>query len=189
MGLEELKPQRNRVIGIDCSSKSIAYGIFDDDLPAECGEVFFEGKDVYQRLNSARQVTQELVDKGILVGDYVAIESAVMVNNREIVIKLAYVLGAVLAVLMQNDMQVITVAPISWQSKIGVPNLTPTERKEIKEKYPDKSVTWLKAEGRRMRKQRIMDIAKTMFKMPTDSDNISDAIGLSFYANKELTRR
>src|ERR1044071_4025778 len=93
------KRKASRVIGIDCSTNSLAYAVFDEGKPVTCGEVFFNGADVYERLNDARAKTQELVEEGILVGDYIGMEAAIGGKSTEVTIKLSYVYGAVLSVL------------------------------------------------------------------------------------------
>lgn len=190
MGYEQLtKRKASRVVGIDCSTNSLAYAIFEDDKPVACGEVTFEGADVFERLNDARRKTQALVDAGILVGDYIGMESAVAVKNVQVVIKLAYVYGSVLGVLMQNKMQVNVVPPITWQSYIGNPNLKKDEKDAIKAENPGKSVTWYSNKGRSLRKERTLEFSRQFFTIPNDSDNIGDAIGVAYYVSKVLTKR
>lgn len=190
MGLADLsKKKAKRVVGIDCSTNSLAFAIFEDGEPVQCGEVFFDGADVYERLNDARKKTQGLVSAGVLVGDYVGMEAAVNVKSIQVAIKLAYVFGAVLSVLMQNKMKVEVVPPITWQSAIGNPNLKKDEKEKIKRDNPGKSVTWYSSEGRRIRKQRTLDFARKYFTIPGDSDNVGDSVGIAWYVSEVLTRR
>lgn len=183
-----VKVKGTRVIGIDCSTNSLAYAVFDNQKPVVCGEVTFQGSNVFERLNDARTKAQALVDLGILKGDYIAIESAIMVRNVQVAIKLAYVYGAVMSVLMQNKMRVEEVAPISWQSYYGVPNLKKEEKEQIKNDFPDKSKTWYQNKGREIRKQRILDKSKEFFSIPSDSDNVGDAVGIAYFTMNKLTR-
>lgn len=190
MSLENLnKKKASKIIGIDCSTKSLAYAIFEDDKPIECGEVFFDGSNFYDRLNSAREKTEELVITGTLVADYVAIEKAVYVSSQDVAIQLAYFFGAVLSVLTKYTPEVINVAPITWQTAIGVPNLKTPEKNLIKTQNPNKSDSWYKAQGRKIRKDRILKIAEKNFAIPSQSDNIGDACGLALYASTTLTHR
>lgn len=182
------KKKAKRVIGIDASTNSLAYAIFDDGKAVACGEVMFNGSNVYERLNDARLKTQILVDQGILVGDYVAMESAVMVNNRAVVIKLAYVYGAILGVLMQNKMQVETVTPLQWQSYIGNPALKKAEKEKIAHDNPGKTATWYKAQWRETRKQRTLVFARQFFTIATGSDNVGDAVGIAYFCSRVLTQ-
>lgn len=183
------KRKAGRVIGIDCSTQSLAYAVFENGKPIICGEVFFKGADVYERLNDARRKTQALVDTGILVGDYVGFEAAIAGKSGAVTIKLSYVYGAVLSVLMQNKMQVTTVAPVTWQSFIGNPLLKKAEKEQLRLDFPGQKASWYLAKGRSIRKQRTLDFARRYFSIPTDSDNVGDAVGIAAYTNEELTRR
>jgi Holliday junction resolvasome RuvABC endonuclease subunit len=190
MGYADLiKRQAGRVIGIDCSTQSLAYAIFDDGKAVACGEVRFNGADVYERLNDARRKTQALVNSGVLVGDYVGMEAAIAGKSNQVTIKLSYVYGAVLSVLMQNKMQVVTVAPITWQTYIGNPNLKKNEKAKLREDNPDRKDSWYQNEGRKLRKQRTLDFAKKFFTIPGNSDNVGDAVGIAYYTSEALTHR
>jgi Holliday junction resolvasome RuvABC endonuclease subunit len=184
-----------RTLGIDCSTKSVAYACFEGDTPLYCGEVFFEGTTVFHRLNDARAKMQAILDSPDIMGvdgfkaDYVAIEAAIAVKNVKTAILLAYVYGAVMSVLMQNGASVVEVPPITWQSFIGNPNLKKAEKDKLKSDNPGKSVSWYQNAGRKMRKQRTLDFAKQYFQIPSDSDNIGDAVGVAYYAAKTLTRK
>lgn len=188
------KTKAVRVLGIDCSTKSLAYACFEGQTALYCGEVFFEGATVFERLNDARAKTQALIDSADVMGtdgfkaDFVAIESAIMVNNSKTVISLAYVYGSVMGVLLQNGAKVVEVFPIQWQTYIGNPNLKTGEKEKLKRDNPGKSMSWLKNAGRLMRKQRTLDFAKTYFNIETDSDNVGDAVGIAYFAANKLTR-
>lgn len=183
------KRKAGRVIGIDCSTNSLAYAIFQDGKALACGEVFFTGSDVYERLNDARRKTQALVDTGLLVGDYVGMEAAIAGKSSQVTIKLSYVYGAVLSVLMQNKMQVETVAPITWQSYIGNPNLKKHEKEKLREDNPGRKDSWYANQGRLLRKARTLDFARKYFTIESGSDNVGDAVGIAYYTSEQLTRR
>lgn len=183
------KKQAGRVIGIDCSTNSLAYAIFDGDTPVLCGEITFNGADIYERLNDARRKTQALVDTGVLVGDYIGMEAAIGGKSVQVTIKLSYVYGAVLSVLMQNKMRVETVAPITWQTYIGNPNLKAWEKQELRDAHPDRKPSWYQNEGRKMRKQRTLDFAQKFFTIADNSDNVGDAVGIAYYTSEVLTKR
>lgn len=188
------KTQAVRALGIDCSTKSLAYACFEGDKALYCGEIFFEGATVFDRLKDARVKTQALLDSSDIMGtdgfraDYVAIEAAVAVKNVQTVISLAYVYGAVISVLMQNEAKVVTVAPITWQSYIGNTNLKTFEKDKIKSDNPDRSASWYQNAGRQMRKQRTLTFARRYFTIDSGSDNIGDAVGVAYYAANKLTR-
>ncbi len=189
MGIGELtKVKAKRVIGIDASTNSLAFAIFEGDKPIQVGEVMFNGSTVFERLKDAKLKTAALVEAGVLVGDYVSIESAIMVRNIQVAIDLAYVYGAIIGELMQSNPEVHKIAPISWQSGIGNPNLKKAEKDAIALEFPGKSKTWYQNKGREIRKARTLAIARDYFDIRSNSDNVGDAVGLALYTVKNLTR-
>lgn len=192
MGLGSLgKTRANRVMGIDCSTKSLAFACFEGDRPVYCGEVRFKGNDLYQRIESARAETEALIAGPLAEFEkigYIAFESAVAVNSPRTAIQLAYVYGAVMSVLLKHGAEVVEVVPVKWQTHIGNPLLKAYEKDIIKNKNPGKSVSWYKEAGRKFRKSRTMDFARKYFDIPSDSDNISDAVGIAKYASSVTQR-
>lgn len=180
--------EAKRVCGIDASTNSLAFAVFESGEPVNCGEVKFNGSTVFERLEDAKKKTAALVRAGIIKADYIAIESAVMVRNVQTAIDLAYVYGAIIGELMAFNPQVHKVAPISWQSGIGNPNLKKAEKDAIQKEFPGKSKSWYQNKGREIRKGRTMDIARNHFNIPSNSDNIGDAVGIALYVSKTLTR-
>jgi Holliday junction resolvasome RuvABC endonuclease subunit len=182
------KARATRVMGIDCSTHSLGFSVFDRKIPVKCGEIFFEGADLFERLNDAHNKVPALVEEGLLVADFVAIEGAIAVgNNVQTAISLAYVYGAVMGGLMRSGMKVVKVAPLTWQGYIGNPNLTPKERLAIKEEFPGQKPSWYQKKGREIRKGRTLKFAKQYFDIPGDSDNVGDAVGIAWYAVNQLT--
>lgn len=189
MGLGSLnKIKAKRIIGIDASTNSLAFAVFDDGKPVYCGEVKFNGANVFERLKDAKAKTRALVSNGHLRADYIVIESAIMVRNIQTAIDLAYVFGAIIGELMVNNPQVHKVAPISWQTGIGNANLKTHEKQAIMTEFPGKSKSWYQNKGREKRKLRTLRIARQYFSIPNGSDNVSDAVGIALYASKNLTR-
>lgn len=174
-------------MGIDASTNTLAFCIIENDKAVSWGEIRFSGADVFERLNSARQVISGLGT--VFDCDYVAIEASVMVRSASVGIKLAYVYGAIISELMRGGAKVVEVYPIAWQSYIGNKNLTKTEKFKITNDNPGKSASWYKAYGRNLRKQRTMDWAKDTFGVKVDSDNVGDAFGLAYYAAHHLTEK
>lgn len=190
MGIGSLsKPKASRVIGVDASTNSLAFAIFDDGKPVSCGEINFKGSTVFERLKDAKKKTRALVKSGVLKGDYVVIESAIMVRNVQTAIDLAYVYGSILGELAEGTKQLEKIPPITWQSGIGNPNLKKPEKEAIEKDFPGKSKSWYQNKGRQIRKARTLAIARQYFKIADNSDNIGDAVGIALYASKTLTRR
>jgi Holliday junction resolvasome RuvABC endonuclease subunit len=182
------KPKASKVIGVDISTKSLAFAIFIDGKPDKCGEIFFNGSDVFERLKDCKMKIARLVDTHMLDADFIVIESAIMVRNVGTAIDLAYVFGAALGELGRATPELHKAAPITWQTGIGNPNLKKHEKEAIQAEFPGKSKTWYSNRGREIRKARTLEIAREHFAIETDSDNVGDAVGLALYATKTLTR-
>jgi Holliday junction resolvasome RuvABC endonuclease subunit len=182
-----IKSPAKTVMGIDASTLSIAFCVFNNRKPIAWGKLDIEGNDLYEKIKDAR------IKAGMLQEhykpDYVCVESAVMVNSIDVMRRLAYVYGAILGELQFQGAKVVDVRPLEWQNHIGNKILTKAEKEKIKQDNPGKSASWYKNAGRKLRKQRTMDFFNKRFKINITDDNISDAVGLGFYSYYKLTRR
>lgn len=181
------KPTAHNVLGLDLSTNSLAFAKFENKTPVCCGEIFFNGSTVFERLHDAKHKVAALVKDGTLTADFVAIESAIMMSNIQVAIDLAYVYGAILGELMEGNATVHKVAPITWQSYIGNKNLTKDEKEAIKNEFPGKSKSWYTNKGRQIRKERTMAVARQHFNISSNSNNVSDAVGIALYLQGALT--
>lgn len=171
-----------RILGVDCSTQSIAFALFDGKRLVEWGEVSFGKGDILHRINNANRTMNAMVSKGFFADlDAVYFESAIYVNNRSTVINLAYAFGAAISPLIKPGVRAIGVSPITWQSFIGNKIFTKVEKAALKDKYPSKTASWLKEEMRRQRKQKTIDFVKAQFGVTAVSDNVSDSIALGWY--------
>ena len=181
------KTQANRVLGIDASTNSIAFCLMENDVPLKWGKINLSGEDIYDKIHNAKVKMALMLDE--LKSDYIVVEGAVFVKSADAVIKLSYIYGVVLAELMQYNAEVITVAPISWQSYIGNKNLTNDEKNGIKITNPGKTDSWYKTKQREIRKQRTVDWVKRSFGIELDDFDVADAFGIAFFAHKTLTEK
>lgn len=189
MGLASLSSYRvpQTIVGIDCSTRSLAWGKFHKGKFVECGEIFFEGNTLWERLSFIHQEIPKLVDSGKLQADFIAFEGAILVgNNARTGISLAYVYGAAIGALMQRGIKVETVTPLTWQSFIGNPNLKKPEKDAIKKEHPGKSASWYSNKGREIRKQKTLVFSRQFDPIESGSDNIGDAVGIAYYAMKNI---
>lgn len=187
--LSNLVKKPESIIGIDCSTKTLAYAKFVDGEFVNCGELFFAGKNISERLSFAHDMIPPLVDSGLLKADLIVFESAVAVgNNVRTAIVLAYVYGAVIGALRSDGTKVAMVPPLTWQSFIGNGNLTPKEKAAIRANFPGKSTSWYSAKSREIRKQRTLDFSRQYAQIATDSDNVGDAVALGFFAVKNWNK-
>lgn len=172
------------VMGIDCSTNSLAFSVFKGDKLIRYGEIFFKGDTVFHRAADARRKMEALTKEFDV--SFVAIEKTIFARSIDTAIKMAYVAGTVISCLVENHAEVIEIAPISWQSGIGNPNLTTTEKNKIKKDFPGKSKTWYQTKGREIRKNRTKEWVKKEFGLDIDSDNVTDAIGLGYHASMKF---
>lgn len=175
------KPDAVRVMGADCSTNSFAFSIFDNGELVQFGEINFYGNTVFERLADGQDKIRALREK--LDVDYVAIESAVFVQNKKTVILLAYSFGAIIAALINSGARVVEVAPMTWQNYIGNKVLTKAEKTAIMEETPGKSKSWYSAAFRNFRKQRTAKWVADTFGYEVESDNVTDAIALGWVAS------
>lgn len=180
------KVNTNRIVGIDCSTQSLAYGVIENGKLVEWDEIQFTGRNIYERLLDARHKTDVLANQ--LNVNHVAIEAAVMVRSIKVAIKMAYVFGAVMGSLLNKNIQVHEVAPLTWQSFIGNKTLTRLEKAGIKNMHPGKSKSWYTNSYRELRKDRTRQWVHNTFGQQIESDNITDSIGLAWFAWNKLVK-
>ena len=169
-----------RVIGVDASTNSFAFCIYDHTGPVRWGEVNFKGSSVFERLAYAQQNISAM--RSNLEADLIVFESAIYVQNKKTVILLAYAFGAIISALMTTGARVEQMNPLEWQNAIGNKVLSRDEKKAITDATPGKSKTWYSAKFRDFRKQRTMDWVSQTFGITVSSDNVSDAIALAHVA-------
>jgi Holliday junction resolvasome RuvABC endonuclease subunit len=191
MSLADLrKTKASKVMGIDCSTHSLAFTIFYNRRPIQWGKINFEGADVFERLSDAAEKLRAVKDEFDV--DYIAFEGAIMakVKNPDVTIKLAMVYGACIAELMRKNVKVVTVKPLEWQSFIGNPNFKPAEKVALKSEFPGKSTSWYSSKTREIRKQRTMDyFNKKWPKMQLTDNDVGDSAGITYFGYYMLTTR
>lgn len=184
MSLAKLvKPKANKVLGIDASTNSFAFCLMNEKNPIKWGEISFEGQDVYERILDAKKKIKAF--KNELDMDFVVIEAAISVKSVHTGIKMAYVFGAIIGELLNSNVKVLEVHPITWQSYIGNKNFTKAEKQAIKDEFPGKSDNWIKNKIRERRKEKTIGFARTLG-VETESDNVADAVGIAWYAVNEV---
>jgi len=185
-----VKTKAGRVMGIDCSTKSLAFCVFYNRKPITWGKILFEGATVFDRLKDASQKVQALRSQFDV--DFIAMEGAILANNKNVrvTIDLSLVYGAVLAQLLVGKAKVIHVSPLEWQRAIGNSPFSKAEKDALKVDYPGKSTSWYTGQVRKVRKQRTMDFINGKWPdMDITDDDVGDACGIAYYAYNSLTRR
>ncbi len=174
-------------MGIDASTKSIAFTIMHNRRPTQWGKIDIKGSDIYERMGDANKKIYALYKQYDV--DYIAVESAVFVKSPQVALQLAYVYGSIIGVLVALGCKTITVQPTTWQAHIGNKPLSKPEKEKLKEVHPGRSTTWYQNRGREIRKQYTMDYFNAKWNMNLTDNDVGDSCGIAYYAYHELTRR
>ena len=181
------RTQASKVLGIDASTASLAFCLFEGGKPTNFGKMPIVGSDIYEKIKDARVKSEAIAS--LVSPDYVAIESAIMVRSADAGIKIAMIVGASLSAILKPETKVITVVPTQWQSYIGNKNPTKADKEAIRMEFPGKTDSWYKTKLRENRKQKTMDYFIDKFGVDVTDNDVGDAIGISFYAYNKLTER
>jgi Holliday junction resolvasome RuvABC endonuclease subunit len=181
MSLQELKKVKaKRVLGIDASTASVAFCLIEDGKIVKIGKLPITGATIYDKIKDAGEKAKSI--KKLTNPEYVAVEQAIMVRSADAGLKIAMIVGALLANLLDKTTEVVTLTPIQWQSYI-----TKAMKEEIKAKYPGKGDAFVKTRIREIRKQKTMDFFKK-FGVEVDDNDVGDACGIAYYAYKEKVK-
>lgn len=178
MGIGNLTNSKRvgRVLGIDASTNSLAFCLFDGK-PLEWGEITFSGNNVWERLADGQDKVKALRDS--LDFDLIVFESAIFVQNKKTVVTLAYAFGSLVSAIMKDGIDVQEIPPVTWQNAISNKPFSKAEKEAVKNEYPDKSVSWLSNKIRNLRKARTAKWVLDNYGIDSDNDNITDAIAIS----------
>ena len=172
------------IMGIDASTQSLAFAVFNDRELIKYGKINFTGNSTYDRLADSQAKILALSDDFDV--DYIAIEKAIMVRSTDVAIKLGMAVGVIIASVLNAGTEVVEVAPISWQSYIGNTNYNKMKKGEVRAIFPDKSESWIRNEIRARRKRFTTDYFNKKFEINVDDDDVSDSIGIAWYAVNHL---
>ena len=185
MSLNKLnKINGNTVLGIDSSTNSFAFCLFDEQ-PKKWGKVIFKGETVIDRIIDANNKINSLMSDIDKV-DLVCIESPIMVRSHDASIKMSMVFGSVVAAILKNGNKVTDISPTTWQSYIGNKNFTKQEKLNLAQENPGRKDSWYKSKIREIRKQRTLDYFNKKFNMEVTDNDVGDAIGIAYYAYNEM---
>lgn len=184
MSLAKLaKPKASTVLGIDSSTNSFAFCIFNGS-PIRWGKVGFSGATIYDKIVDAHQKTEAVKD--LIEVDYICIESAIMVRSQDVAIKMAMIVGAVVSALAVKKEMIVTVPPSAWQPYIGNKNFSKVEKESLKLEYPNKSDVWYRNKSRDIRKQRTINFFNEKFGVNVTDHDVADSMGIAYYAYNKL---
>ncbi len=171
-----------RICAIDASTNSLAYATFHAGYLKEYGKIYFEGKDIYEKVGDAAIKTRLYFEKYINV-DAIVIEHTVFMNSPKTAADLALVQGSLLgAAAMSGITTVGKVSPITWQNYLGNKKLTKEEQLAIRSTNPGKSESWYKAFERNFRKERTIKLIEINYDRTIDDNDVADACGIGHWA-------
>lgn len=169
----------SKVLGIDTSTNSLAFCLFEENVPKIWGKVNINGSNIYEKIRDAGSKARGLsVLKDV---DYVIIESAIMGKSADASLKVAMIVGASLSSILTDKTNVITVAPLKWQSAIGNSLLKKDEKQRLRDENPGKSESWYKVNERAYRKSKTINWVKSEYGIIIDDNDVSDAIGIAHW--------
>lgn len=180
-----LRHIKKKILGVDCSTNSLAWCLLDKDKLISYGKIDFTGDNILERVKDASIKVKAV--KSMLDYDAIAFEAAVFINSPKTASNLAYVYGASMGALMKNKhTAIITVVPMAWQAFINNKPLTKIEKAFIKEINPNKSSAWLKNEERNYRKRRTASWVKKKFGLEISDFDVTDAFGIAYYGGYKV---
>lgn len=174
MSLKKLvAPAPTRVMGVDASSQSFAYAVFDSKVPVEWGIVRYTGKDRFIRAVDSYYKVKALMAR--LDVEYILQEQAVGSVNQKTGLILAQAYGVTLPLMIENSNKYEMINPNEWQALLGKKILTPSQ---IKVKFPGEKPHFYTEKGRELRKLRNLEWVKENLgiDLPYEANDVGDAL-------------
>ena len=182
VSLKNLNPVPGKICSIDASTNSLAFAIFHDSNLVEFGKINFKGINTYKKVNDSVKKTRAFFEHHKDL-DAVVIEHTIYLNSAKTAADLALVQGAILGGISLNNIKTIkSINPIAWQTFLGNARLGGAEKDLIRSDNPGKSDSWYKNQERDFRKQRTMDLIKSIYGKTVTDNDVADAIGVGHYA-------
>lgn len=172
------------IMGVDMSSTSLAFSVFEQSSLSQWGKVYIDGSDNFSKCGDVIKKFSGLCS--LVQPDLVVFESSTYVNNNAVMKQLSMVFGAASGVAINSGAQVQDVPPTTWQSYIGNPANSKKQKQEFAAANPEMSDSKIKVELRRARKQKNIDFVKNNYSVIIDDDDVADAICVGHYAVGKL---
>jgi Holliday junction resolvasome RuvABC endonuclease subunit len=183
----ENKKSYTSIMGVDMSSKTIAYSVFKKDKVWKLnqrGKIEISGESTFEKCGDIIEKFSGLLK--ILKPELIIFESSSYVNNNAVMKQLSMVFGAASGCAARYGIEVIDIPPVTWQSFIG----NPPNSKKYKEKFlhdnPEVTQSKAKVMMREQRKNRTIDFVLENMGIVAEDDDIADAICVGYYAVKNV---
>ena len=169
-------------VAMDTSTQSLAFAEFRGDKLLRFGQLKFSGKGIYDKVRDIALKTEGIFDT--IGAKQIVIESTFFSANPKVTTNLAIAQGVILgAASVKGVTSIAGAVPAVWQRSIGNPPLTKEEKLLLRQENPGKSESWYKAQPRKIRKQRTLDIVNGRYSAGIASDDVADAVGIGMYAH------
>lgn len=170
------------VVSIDPSTICLAYAVWEDGDLLEIGKVFPSGNGDEGIASFTSKILVEF-DKYAI--DTVVYELPYLGINPKTAATLLKVVGAMIGGFYElNVFRFKSIPPITWQNGIGITKSSKKEFELIKKEYSNgRTISWLKAEFRRRRKQQIINFINDRYALSLNmkDNDIADAIGIGHF--------
>ena len=168
------------VVGVDMSSTSLAFSIFDNKKLIQWGKIYIDGDNNFLKCGDIIKKFSglcNLVKPGLVV-----FESSAYVNNNAVMKQLSMIFGAAAGVAANMGAEVQDVPPTTWQSYIGNPANSKKQKELYAKENPEMSASKIKVELRKARKQKNIDFVKENYSVTILDDDVADAVCVGHYA-------
>jgi hypothetical protein len=171
----------NSFCAIDASTNSLAFALFINQDLSKYGKIKFTGHSIYEKLGDTCHKTKAFFEA--VNTENIIIEKTIFANSAQVAANLALSQGALIgAAQLAGVKNVYGIAPIAWQSYIGTRLLTTDEKKKIRDKNPERSNSWYKAQEREQRKRKTINTINHKFDINVDDNDVADACGIGMFA-------
>lgn len=166
-------------MGLDSSTQSLAFTVFDGNKPCRWGEIKYKGANTFDRIRYARRILSKLPELFDDI-DVVGIEKTAQINSRQTALYMAMAAGVAIS-FFPKDVKVIEVPAMTWQSKTSKPILSKQEKEALKKIHPGKLTSWYKNEARLQSKQRTIEWVASKYGVVLGNDNVADSFCIAVY--------
>lgn len=181
-------PVAETVMGIDASTKSVAFGVFSDGKCIDYGKIDITSQNVEDACGEANKAILGLIDTHN--PEFVVIEQAVYVRNVKVAIMLGNVFGAIIGPIRAAGIECGQATPVEWLKHIG--NNVRSDKATLAlmaEETPGKTRAWYKNKIREERKLATIGWVSNEHGISVDDDDIADAIAIGDFGYNVLSRR
>lgn len=172
----------SRVMGVDASSHSVAFSLFEERSLSSWGKLFISGDDTFDKCADVIGKFNALCRK--MQPDLVLFESSTYVNNNAVMKQLSMIFGAAAGAARSTGAKVLDIPPVTWQGYIGNPPNSKKIREEFAVLNPGLSDSQLKVKLREARKQKNIDFVYSNYGVQLEDDDVADAICIGHYASE-----